>query len=174
MPLVRNKSVQTLVGGVLWGPKQDAWLHNEPHGCSWVLGVGQVLTTKMPPLPVMLRRWQAREHYFLWRRQTRDKKNGDKLETRKDTCPQGQTVMESYRIQGTRWHHRFKNNWCFHTFSHRQSLSPTSLGLCHLPASSLEELEDNDSTTLEASEVNQMEQASGEMIKEKCHLQKWR
>lgn len=38
MLLIRDTSVQILVGWVLWGPKQDAWLHNEPHG--WLLGPG--------------------------------------------------------------------------------------------------------------------------------------
>lgn len=85
--------------------------------------------------------------------QKEDQENGGKMETRKDICPQCQTVTESYGTQGACWHHRYKSNGCVVTtlliaepFTH--------MGSVNLPGSSLDDLEDTDSTTLNASTVN--------------------
>lgn len=67
-----------------------------------------------------------------------EQENGGKMETRKDTCPQCQTVTESYGTQGACWHHRYKSNRCVDTTLLFAEPFP-HMGSVNLPGSSLDD-----------------------------------
>ena len=128
--------------------RQKGW-----RGCSWVTGVGQGADTENAT-PTSDAQMTAGMQTSTFSGEKMETKKTGKMET---SWRQGRklvlNVKQWWRATEFCWHHRHKNNWCLYTTLPR--VEPlTHAGSVDLPESSVDDSEDTDNATLDASKVN--------------------